>query len=66
MFVFSKEHLATLLPPSLPTTSLALDVGSGDGHVTDKLREHLGTEVRVHVTEASAVMRRILQRKQYK
>ena len=66
MFVFSKAHLATLLPPSLPAPSLALDVGSGDGHVTDKLREHLGTEVRVHVTEASAVMRRILQRKQYK
>ena len=66
MFVFSTGHLASLLPPSLPPASLALDIGSGDGHVTDKLREYLGPRATVHVTEASSVMRRVLKRKGYK
>ena len=66
MFVFSVAHLSVLLPPSLSPPSLVLDVGSGDGHVTDKLRAHLGPGTVLHVTEASAIMRRVLQKKGYK
>jgi SAM-dependent methyltransferase len=66
MFVFSMEHIRSLLPPSFPPPSLVLDVGSGDGHVTDKLRTCLGPEVTIHVTEASSVMRRVLGKKGYK
>ena len=66
MFVFSTEHLRSLLPPLTPPTSLMLDVGSGDGHVTDKLKEYLGAQVTIHVTETSSVMRRVLKKKGYK
>jgi hypothetical protein len=66
MFVFSVAHLSVLLPPSLSPPSLVLDVGSGDGHVTDKLRAHLGPGTVLHVTETSAIMRRVLQKKGYK
>ena len=64
--MFSRAHLTALLPTSLPPSPLTLDIGSGDGHVTGKLKEHLGQGAVVHVTEASAVMRRVLQRKGYK
>jgi len=66
MFIFSQQHLRNLLPslppPSSPST-LILDIGSGDGHVTDKLRGVFrGT---IHVTETSSVMQRILRKKGY-
>ena len=66
MFVFSTEHIRFLLPPSFPPPSVVLDVGSGDGHVTDKLWTQLGSEVSVHVTETSSVMRKVLRKKGYK
>lgn len=64
MFVFSREHLSKLLPPSASTCNLVLDIGSGDGRVTDKLRGALQTRS-VCVTETSKVMQRILRRKGY-
>lgn len=62
MFVFSSKHLSLLLPSVSPT--LVLDIGSGDGHVTDKIREALGVKS-VHVTEISTVMQRTLRKKGY-
>lgn len=66
MFVFSTEQLDSLFPPSFPPPLLVLDVGSGDGHVTDKLRQYLGTNTTIHVTETSSIMRRVLRKKDYK
>ena len=73
MFVFSKHQLRTLLSSShltTPTTTTTsplsiLDIGSGDGHVTDKIREVLGTQT-VDVTETCKVMQRILKQNNYK
>ena len=65
MFVFSSEQLRSLIPSSFPPPSLVLDVGSGDGHVTDKLQTGLGAGASVHVTETSSVMRRVLRKKGY-
>lgn len=65
MFVFSQQHLRRLLPFSLPSpnVTVVLDIGSGDGHVTDKLRGVL--ENTIHVTETSSVMQRVLKRRGY-
>ena len=65
MFVFSRQHLHRLLPFSLPSPhiTVVLDIGSGDGHVTDKLRGVLGSTI--NVTETSGVMRRVLKRRGY-
>ena len=62
MFIFSIEHLKKLLPSISPT--LILDIGSGDGHVTDKLREAFDVKS-IRVTEVSTVMQRILRKKGY-
>lgn len=67
MFVFSQDQLKKLLssvPPSMSTHSLVdvLDIGSGDGHVTEKLKIYLDVPV-VHVTETSTVMQRVLRQK---
>ena len=66
MFVFSQEQLSRLLS-SVSTNSppLILDIGSGDGYVTDKLKHVLKVPT-VHVTEMSSVMRRVLRRRGYK
>lgn len=64
MFVFSTEQLRSLFPPSFPPPLHVLDVGSGDGHVTDNLRRYLGANS-IHVTETSSVMRRVLRKKGY-
>lgn len=65
MFVFSRQHLHRLLPfsPPSPHVTVVLDIGSGDGHVTDKLRGVLGSTI--NVTETSGVMRRVLKRRGY-
>lgn len=67
MFIFSQDQLKKLLssvPPSMSTHSLVdvLDIGSGDGHVTEKLKIYLDVPV-VHVTETSTVMQRVLRQK---
>lgn len=64
MFIFSASHLSRLLPPFSSPPSFVLDIGSGDGHVTDQLREALDTTT-VRVTEMSRVMQRILRKKGY-
>ncbi len=64
MFVFSRQHLTRLLPSHSPPPSLLLDIGSGDGHVTEKMSSLFGC--RVYVTETSKVMQRILKKKGYK
>ena len=65
MFVFSRDHLLRLLPATSPDSPriTVLDIGSGDGHVTDKLQS-LGATV--HVTEMSSTMQRVLRKKGYK
>ena len=66
MFIFSQQHLHHLLPSLPPPSShsnLILDIGSGDGHVTDKLHGVFGGTI--HVTETSGVMQRILRKKGY-
>ena len=63
MFVFSSKHLSLLLPSVSPT--LVLDIGSGDGQVTDKMREVLEVKS-IHVTEMSGVMQRTLRKKGYR
>ena len=73
MFVFSRDQLKKLLSssssslatPTPETTPLILDIGSGDGHVTDKMREVFQVST-VYVTETSYVMQRVLKRRQYK
>ena len=67
MFVLSQLQLARLIPQSvLPQTPpLMLDIGSGDGHVTENLRQALGSTT-VHVTETSRVMQRVLQKKGFR
>ena len=67
MFVLSQRQLSHLIPRSLlpPTPPLLLDIGSGDGHVTDNLRQALGSST-IHVTETSQVMQRVLRRKGFR
>ena len=67
MFVLSKQQLSRLIPQSIlpQTPPLLLDIGSGDGQVTDNLRQALGC-TSVHVTEASAVMQRVLRKKGFR
>ena len=67
MFVLSKRQLSRLIPHSIlpQTPPLLLDIGSGDGHVTDNLRQALGC-TSVHVTEASVVMQRVLRKKGFR
>ena len=67
MFVLSKRQLSRLIPHSIlpQTPPLLLDIGSGDGHVTDNLRQALSC-TSVHVTEASMVMQRVLQKKGFR
>ena len=66
MFVFSQDQLNRLLSsgPTL-TQPLILDIGSGDGHVTDKIKELFGVPT-IHVTETCRVMQRVLRRRKYK
>lgn len=67
MFVFSNDQLAQLyddLPRvNASDNSLLLDLGAGDGKVTEVMAKHFK---QVHVTEISPVMRRILAKKSYK
>ena len=69
MIVFSRNQLGTLLSSSHLTATTdpvgILDIGSGDGHVTDKIKE-LFQAPTVHVTETSKVMQRLLKRRNYK
>ena len=65
MFVFSRQHLSQLLPSSISACNFILDIGSGDGHVSDVLRDALQARS-MSVTEMSTVMQRILRRKGYK
>ena len=62
-----------LTPPPLPpphqppptTPRKVLDIGSGDGHVTDKVKSVMGASA-VNVTETCRVMQRILRQRGYK
>ncbi len=68
MFVFSQEQLKRLLSSTdnIGTDPVRiLDIGSGDGNVTDKIRGLFRAQT-VHVTETSKVMQRILKRRNYK
>ena len=66
MFVFSHEHLTKLLSSSSASShSVVLDVGSGDGHVTDKIKDVLNVSV-VNVTETCRVMQRVLKKRGYR
>ena len=69
MFVFSRDQLKSLLSSADVVVGAdpisVLDIGSGDGHVTDKIKEVLKTPT-VHVTETSRVMQRVLKRRNYK
>ena len=70
MFVFSQEQLRRLLSSSSHLTAAThplgiLDIGSGDGHVTDRIKEVFQAQT-VHVTETSQVMQRLLKRRNYK
>ena len=66
MFVFSQDQLRTLLPASLPNMQPSiLDIGSGDGHVTDKIKK-LFDAATIHVTETSRVMQRVLRQRGYR
>lgn len=67
MFVFSTEQFSQLYDnlPSIKSrkeTSTLLDLGAGDGKVTQIMAQFFGT---VHVTEVSPVMRRILSKRGY-
>lgn len=64
MFVFSQAQLTTLLP-SEDIVSAVLDIGAGDGNVTEKFRQALELPT-VHVTELSVVMQRVLRKKGFK
>ena len=68
MFVFSEEQLKRVLSSSkiIGNDSVRiLDIGSGDGHVTDRIRAVFKDQT-VHVTETSTVMKRVLKRRDYK
>ena len=67
MFVLSQRQLARLVPRSIlpQTPPLVLDIGSGDGHVTENLRQTFGSTT-VHVTETSRVMQRVLRKKGFR
>ncbi len=66
MFVFSQQQLEILMSfdGEGKHSGRILDIGSGDGHVTDKLKHLMKTSI-VHVTEASTVMQRVLRQKGY-
>jgi len=67
MFVFSCNQLAKLLVPLSPqcsSHSVVLDIGSGDGHVTDKIRAVLNVPT-IHVTETCGTMTKVLKKKGY-
>lgn len=65
MFVFSHDHLTKLLSSSSASShSVVLDIGSGDGHVTDKIKDVLKVSG-VCVTEKSRVMQRVLKKRGY-
>ena len=67
MFVFSKLHLRKLISRAQferdRTSSTLLDIGAGDGRVTQQFGEFATS---VCVTEASVLMRRALQRKNFR
>ncbi|KAL5466722.1 hypothetical protein EMCRGX_G030870 [Ephydatia muelleri] len=67
MFVFSKLHLRKLISRAQferdRTSSTLLDIGAGDGCVTQQFGEFATS---VCVTEASVLMRRALQRKNFR
>lgn len=66
MFIFSREQLGTILPPSpSPSPPLLMDIGAGDGHVTDVIKSVLSPSV-VCVTETSRVMKRVLTRRGFR
>lgn len=67
MFVFSKLHLRKLLSLAQlaerePPFSAVLDLGAGDGCVTQQFTEFATS---IYVTETSTVMGRVLQRKHF-
>lgn len=66
MFVFSKQHLRKLISRAQferdRTSSTLLDIGAGDGCVTQQLSEFAAS---VCATEASALMRRALKRNNF-
>ena len=66
MFVFSRDHLTKLLSSSSSATShsVVLDIGSGDGHVTDKIKDVLNVPT-VHVTETCRTMAKVLKKRGY-
>jgi len=63
MFIFSTRHLSTLFQTVSP--ELILDIGSGDGNVTDKIGKTFNAK-NIRVTEISKVMQRTLRKKGYK
>ena len=69
MFVFSRDHLTKLLLSSATSQTLShsvvLDIGSGDGHVTDKIKDVLRVPT-VHVTETCRTMAKVLRKKGYR
>ena len=68
MFVFSEAQLRLLLSsflPHAPEHPRVLDIGSGDGHVTDKIKGVFGMSS-VDVAETCRVMQRVLRKRGYK
>lgn len=66
MFIFSREQLQRIVPPlSSAPSPLLIDIGAGDGNVTDVLKSVFSPSV-VCVTETSGVMKRVLARKGYR
>lgn len=68
MFVFSEVQLRLLLSsflPQAPEHPLILDIGSGDGHVTNKIKGVFGVPS-VSVTETCRVMQRVLRKRGYR
>ena len=67
MFIFSPEQLKSILPPRLTSapSPLLIDIGAGDGNVTDVIKSVLSPSV-VCVTETSGVMKKVLARKGYR
>ena len=67
MFIFSREQLQSILPPCLSSapSPLLIDIGAGDGNVTDVIKSVLSPSV-VCVTETSGVMKKVLARKGYR
>ncbi|KAI1294674.1 Protein-L-histidine N-pros-methyltransferase [Halotydeus destructor] len=64
MFVFSEDQFKKLYDGlSWDSNSRVLDLGAGDGRVTEVMAKHFSE---VHATEISPVMKRILAKKGYK